>query len=85
MQPDKIEDLIHFLGFLTQSMHKTMPSSEIIWYDSVTSEGELTWQNELNGKNRYALSMGRHRTCGVGGPSSMIFLIKFETFIFTNS
>ena len=52
-QPDKIEDLVHFIGFLTDSMHHAKPESKIIWYDSVTTEGELKWQNELNGKNRY--------------------------------
>ena len=57
MQPDRVKDLIHFLGFLTQSMHKAKPSSEIIWYDSVTNEGELNWQNELNAKNRYTLPL----------------------------
>lgn len=34
-------------------MHQANPVSQVIWYDSVTIEGKLTWQNELNEFNRY--------------------------------
>jgi endo-beta-N-acetylglucosaminidase D len=27
----------------------------VIWYDSVTTEGKLKWQNELNQLNRWLL------------------------------
>ena len=36
---------------LTKSMHKNVPNSEVIWYDSVTINGELKWQNQLNDLN----------------------------------
>ena len=29
-------------------MHEALPNSEVIWYDSVTINGELKWQNQLN-------------------------------------
>lgn len=35
-------------------MHEANPVSQVIWYDSVTIEGKLDWQNELNELNRYA-------------------------------
>lgn len=37
-------------------MHEANPVSQVIWYDSVTVEGKLEWQNELNDLNRYAVS-----------------------------
>ena len=56
-QAGKIESLVKFLEFLTTSMHAAKEESEIIWYDSVTNEGSLVWQNELNSKNRYACNL----------------------------
>ncbi|MED6244560.1 hypothetical protein ATANTOWER_016256 [Ataeniobius toweri] len=41
-----------FLRYLTEQMHERVPSSLILWYDSVIENGELTWQNELNQSNR---------------------------------
>jgi mannosyl-glycoprotein endo-beta-N-acetylglucosaminidase len=40
------------MKYLTDRMHKVMPGSLIIWYDSVTYIGELKWQNKLNAENR---------------------------------
>eukprot|EP01132_Coremiostelium_polycephalum_P006147 gene6147-7657_t len=40
-----------FLRALTNEMHKQLPGSLVIWYDSVIESGELVWQNELNEKN----------------------------------
>lgn len=40
-----------FLRYLTYRMHRGVPESLIIWYDSVLETGELKWQNELNEKN----------------------------------
>ena len=37
---------------LTRAMHDAIPHSQVIWYDSVTVEGKLEWQNELNDLNR---------------------------------
>ncbi len=39
------------VGELTEAMHRLVPGSLVIWYDAVTVEGKLQWQNELNGLN----------------------------------
>lgn len=42
-----------FLRTLTNEMRQTIGErSRVIWYDSVTVDGELKWQNELNDKNQ---------------------------------
>ncbi|MCI29502.1 cytosolic endo-beta-N-acetylglucosaminidase-like, partial [Trifolium medium] len=33
-------------------MHSSMPGSLVIWYDSVTIDGELNWQDQLNEYNK---------------------------------
>ncbi|XP_012217337.1 cytosolic endo-beta-N-acetylglucosaminidase isoform X1 [Linepithema humile] len=47
-----IDNLIYFVKYLTENIHKEIEDSEIIWYDSVTNKGELNWQNELNNNNK---------------------------------
>lgn len=47
-----IDNLIYFVKYLTENIHKEIEDSEIIWYDSVTNKGELNWQNELNSNNK---------------------------------
>lgn len=37
---------------LTASMQQWRPDSMVLWYDAVTVEGELCWQNTLNDANR---------------------------------
>ena len=37
---------------LIASLRHSNPNSCVIWYDAVTIEGKLDWQNELNDKNR---------------------------------
>ncbi len=39
------------VGELTEAMHRLVPGSLVIWYDAVTVEGKLQWQNELNRLN----------------------------------
>lgn len=52
IEASKIDDLIYFVNYLTQSIHREIEESEIIWYDSVSSQdGKLNWQNELNFHN----------------------------------
>ncbi|KAG7221978.1 hypothetical protein INR49_028261, partial [Caranx melampygus] len=41
-----------FLRYLSDQMHERVPSSLVLWYDSVTENGQLNWQNELNQNNR---------------------------------
>ncbi|XP_065066058.1 uncharacterized protein LOC135691973 isoform X2 [Rhopilema esculentum] len=51
IQASQVENLIGFLDILTKRMHASNPSSQVIWYDSVTVQGELKWQDELNANN----------------------------------
>ncbi|KAJ4828328.1 hypothetical protein Tsubulata_046325 [Turnera subulata] len=48
----QIPILKEFISYLTQTMHSKVPGSLVIWYDSVTVDGELLWQNQLNDKNK---------------------------------
>ncbi|KAG8501382.1 hypothetical protein CXB51_003466 [Gossypium anomalum] len=48
----QIPNLKEFVSHLTQTMHSSLPGSLVIWYDSVTIDGELSWQNQLNEKNK---------------------------------
>ena len=48
IEKDHVENLLYLVQKLTQSMHEALPNSEVIWYDSVTIDGELKWQNQLN-------------------------------------
>ncbi|XP_031352619.1 cytosolic endo-beta-N-acetylglucosaminidase isoform X2 [Photinus pyralis] len=41
-----------FVKQLTEKMHMKRPGSLVLWYDSITDEGKLKWQNELNANNR---------------------------------
>lgn len=46
-----------FLRYLTDQMHERVPSSVVIWYDSVLKNGSLNWQNELNDNNRQVVCL----------------------------
>eukprot|EP00094_Tigriopus_californicus_P010058 TCALIF_09699-PA protein Name:"Similar to ENGASE Cytosolic endo-beta-N-acetylglucosaminidase (Homo sapiens)" AED:0.13 eAED:0.13 QI:0/-1/0/1/-1/1/1/0/383 len=48
---DQVSRMIQFLTRLTCEMRKLNPNSNVIWYDSVTKDGKLDWQNELNENN----------------------------------
>ncbi|KAF5771035.1 putative mannosyl-glycoprotein endo-beta-N-acetylglucosaminidase [Helianthus annuus] len=49
---EKIPILKEFVDHLTKTMHSAVPGSLIIWYDSVTTDGQLNWQNQLNDSNK---------------------------------
>ncbi|KAJ8922923.1 hypothetical protein NQ315_001466 [Exocentrus adspersus] len=49
---ENVNVLKEFVAYLTQLLHTENPGNLVIWYDSVTEEGKLDWQNELNAKNR---------------------------------
>ncbi|CAG5087171.1 Similar to engase: Cytosolic endo-beta-N-acetylglucosaminidase (Danio rerio) [Cotesia congregata] len=51
IKPDDMEQLKYFIQYLTYGIHSEIDNAEIIWYDSVTSDGSLLWQNKLNEKN----------------------------------
>ncbi|KAJ4906787.1 Cytosolic endo-beta-N-acetylglucosaminidase 1 [Raphanus sativus] len=41
-----------FVSHLTKAMHSSVPGSLVIWYDSVTVEGSLAWQDQLTEMNK---------------------------------
>ncbi|GBG70253.1 hypothetical protein CBR_g6382 [Chara braunii] len=57
IEKDHIANLLEFLRCLTEKMHVAVPMSQIIWYDSVTEDGVLDWQNELTEKNKCFLEV----------------------------
>ncbi|KAI3986902.1 hypothetical protein MKX01_014603 [Papaver californicum] len=48
----QIPNMKEFVNHLTKTMHSSMPGSLVIWYDSVTVDGDLLWQDQLNEKNK---------------------------------
>ncbi|KAH8412630.1 hypothetical protein KR009_003908, partial [Drosophila setifemur] len=44
-------NLYYFVRELTSATEKEVPHGRVFWYDSVTENGELRWQNELNDRN----------------------------------
>ncbi|CAL1545656.1 unnamed protein product [Lymnaea stagnalis] len=41
-----------FVRTLTTKCHELLDSGQVLWYDSVTSKGDLRWQDELNSLNK---------------------------------
>ncbi|KAJ6357500.1 hypothetical protein OIU78_005367 [Salix suchowensis] len=52
LELEQIPNLKEFVSHLTQIMHSSLPGSLVIWYDSVTIDGALMWQNQLNDENK---------------------------------
>ncbi|KAL2317092.1 hypothetical protein Fmac_030968 [Flemingia macrophylla] len=52
LNPEQIPNLKEFVNHLSLTMHSSVPGSLVIWYDSVTVNGDLSWQNELNEQNK---------------------------------
>ncbi|KAI8030212.1 Cytosolic endo-beta-N-acetylglucosaminidase 1 [Camellia lanceoleosa] len=48
----RIPNLKEFIIHLTTTMHSSVPGSLVIWYDSVTVDGKLSWQDQLNDSNK---------------------------------
>ncbi|KAI4306494.1 hypothetical protein L6164_029768 [Bauhinia variegata] len=48
----RISNLKEFVNHLTLTMHSSVPGSLVIWYDSITTNGALIWQNQLNQYNK---------------------------------
>ncbi|KAE8669379.1 Cytosolic endo-beta-N-acetylglucosaminidase 2 [Hibiscus syriacus] len=48
----QIPNLKEFISHLTQTMHSSVPGSLVIWYDSVTVDGTISYQNQLNEQNK---------------------------------
>lgn len=53
---EKPDMMVKFVNELTSKMHREIPNSVVLWYDSVTIKGSLTWQNGLTEKNKYVKS-----------------------------
>ena len=49
---DFLENLLNFVDRLTTAMHRAIPHSKVIWYDAVTTQGKLEWQNALTTLNK---------------------------------
>ena len=47
-----VPNVLFFLEELTKLMHTSVQNSLVIWYDAVTIEGKLEWQDTLNDLNR---------------------------------
>ena len=43
-----LRNLRPFVAYLTERMHASKPGSLVLWYDAVTTRGELQWQNALH-------------------------------------
>ncbi|KAH1211828.1 Cytosolic endo-beta-N-acetylglucosaminidase 1 [Glycine max] len=52
LKPEQISNLKEFVNHLSLTTHSSVPGSLVIWYDSVTINGDLWWQNELNEHNK---------------------------------
>ncbi|KAI4384550.1 hypothetical protein MLD38_002690 [Melastoma candidum] len=52
LNQEQIPILKEFVSHLTQKMHDAIPGSLVIWYDAVTVDGRLIWQNQLNDSNK---------------------------------
>ncbi|XP_046959336.1 uncharacterized protein LOC124529595 isoform X2 [Vanessa cardui] len=48
----KPDVLLQFVSYLHDILHQELENPVLIWYDSVTVDGHLNWQNGLNEKNR---------------------------------
>jgi mannosyl-glycoprotein endo-beta-N-acetylglucosaminidase len=48
----QIPNLMVFVSHLTKVMHSSVPGGLVIWYDSVTIDGHLAWQDQLTENNK---------------------------------
>jgi hypothetical protein len=51
LEPTLVPRLLRLLRRLTAAVRAANPSGMVLWYDAVTTEGELKWQNALNELN----------------------------------
>jgi len=51
----QVDNIEYFLVRLKAELVLQCPlaPNRVIWYDSITTSGELKWQNQLNDKNKY--------------------------------
>ncbi|ORZ23587.1 glycosyl hydrolase family 85-domain-containing protein [Absidia repens] len=48
---NKAQQLTVFLEYFRNKLHEEIPGSTLIWYDSLTEDGKIDWQSQLNEKN----------------------------------
>lgn len=46
------EVLLDFVRYFHSLLHQELPHAVLVWYDSVTIQGNLNWQNGLNERNK---------------------------------
>jgi mannosyl-glycoprotein endo-beta-N-acetylglucosaminidase len=51
-QITKPDVLLEFVRHFHETLHRELSDPVLIWYDSVTIDGHLSWQNALNDKNK---------------------------------
>ncbi|KAL1187903.1 Cytosolic endo-beta-N-acetylglucosaminidase 2 [Cardamine amara subsp. amara] len=49
---EQVSNLKEFVSHLTKVLHLSTPGALVIWYDSVTVNGNLQWQDQLNEMNK---------------------------------
>jgi mannosyl-glycoprotein endo-beta-N-acetylglucosaminidase len=49
---EHIANLLEFVRMLTDAMHRAVSHAKVLWYDAVTVNGTLEWQNALTPLNR---------------------------------
>ncbi len=52
LSPDEVLILLDWLSMLRTRLKSCICHSLLIWYDAVTIDGTLVWQNALNSKNK---------------------------------
>ncbi|KAL9680649.1 hypothetical protein QQ045_018534 [Rhodiola kirilowii] len=52
LDKEQIPNLKEFVSHLIEKMHAGVANSLVIWYDSVTIDGKLSWQDQLNDNNK---------------------------------
>jgi len=56
LKPEHVPVMEKFLKYITKRCHEEIPGSLVLWYDSVTQDGSLIWQNMLNEHNKMYVS-----------------------------
>ena len=46
------EVMARFISYLTEQMHERVPNGQVFWYDSLTRNGKIQWQDRLNDENK---------------------------------
>uniref|UniRef100_A0A2M4BHT1 Putative endo beta n-acetylglucosaminidase n=1 Tax=Anopheles marajoara TaxID=58244 RepID=A0A2M4BHT1_9DIPT len=52
LEASRVQRLCDFVRLLTERCHQEIPDSMVIWYDAITKDGQLVWQNEVNIANQ---------------------------------